>query len=96
MAADGTFDLDRLIAEHLDVTVGSTVIDQALAVLVDADIVDGERASAFVRVMAELLERISPAERARFRLVAETEGEIAAMRYLAEVADPTRLGGSGA
>ena len=93
--ADGTFDLDRLIAEHLDATTGSEVVDQALAVLIDADIPDDQRASAFVRVMSELLERISPAELARFRRTAQTEGEIAAMRYLAEVTEPGNLDRSG-
>ena len=92
--ADGTFDLDCLIAEYLDIN-GNEVVDQALAVLVDANISDDQRAGAFVRVMSELLERISPAELAQFRHTARTEGEIAAMRYLAEVTEPGNLDRSG-
>ncbi len=76
MARDGTFDLDRMIAEHLDSGDGTDAVDQAVAVLVDADIPPNQRATAFVGVMSELLSRLSADEFARFHDLAKEQGNL--------------------
>jgi hypothetical protein len=102
MMNDDTFNLDRLIAERLDDGSGepSEVLDQALAVLVDSAIPEDKRASSFVKVMSDLLARLSPNEFLHFRELAELKGQSAAMEYLGAITRPqqfidrTRLRGS--
>jgi len=86
----GGFDLDKTISIRLD---GETDSDtdthlQALAVLIDADLSDTERADAFAAVMATLLTRLTTDERERFRQIADDDGEVAAMSYLSAVTRP--------
>jgi hypothetical protein len=86
---DRAFDLDRLIAEHVDdKDEPSEVIEQAVAVLVDSSIPEDQRASAFVKVMSDLLSQLSIDEFSRFRTLAEVEGQAAAMSYLSSVTRP--------
>jgi hypothetical protein len=85
-----SFDLDETIATRLD---SDTEPDtdthlQALAILIDADLTDAERADAFAGVISTLLARLSPDEHERFRQIAEDEGELAAMSYLSAVTRP--------
>jgi len=84
------FDLDKAISTHLDSDTGSDGDThlQALAVLIDADLTDAERADAFAAVMATLLARLTTDERERFRQIANDEGEVAAMSYLSAVTRP--------
>ena len=86
----GGFDLDKVIAGRLD---GNTDPDadthlQALAVLIDADLSEEERAEAFGAVMAELLGELNADQRDRFKRIADQEGVVAAMSYLARVSRP--------
>ncbi len=86
------FDLDKAIAVRLD---GDTEPDadthlQALAVLVDADLSQEERAEAFGAVMAELLGELNADQRDRFTRIANQEGPVAAMTYVARVTRPVR------
>jgi len=86
----GGFDLDKTISTRLD---GETDSDaethlQALAVLIDADLSDTERADAFAAVMATLLAQLTTDERERFRQIADDDGEVAAMSYLSSVTRP--------
>ena len=87
---DGGFDLDKTISTRLG---GETDSDadthlQALAVLIDADLSDTERAAAFAAVMAALFAQLSTDERERFRQIADDDGEVAAMSYLSTVIWP--------
>lgn len=76
--------MDKVIAARLD-DAGGPDTDahlQALAVLIDADLSDAERADAFAAVMATLLARLSNDERERFGRIAAKDGEASAMSYL--------------
>lgn len=82
------FDLDETIRARLDGEPGGATHLQALAVLIDADLTEEDRAEAFEAVMAALLAQLSTDELDRFRHIAQDEGEIAAMSYLGAVTRP--------
>lgn len=87
---DSAFDLDRAVQARLDNgddQDGSTHL-QALAVLIDADLTDDQRAQAFQAVMTSLLAQLDPDELGQFQRVAAEQGEAAAMAYLAQLSAP--------
>ena len=92
VANNRPFDLDQLLAEHIgdERDEQSEVLDQAVAVLIDNAIPENERASAFVKVMSELLSKLTVEQFAHFRSLAESEGQAAAMTYLASATRSTQ------
>lgn len=81
-------DLERAIAARLGVDDASDTHLQALAVLIDANLTDADRAEAFGAVMLALLGLLSADQLYRFRQIAQDDGEAAAMSYLGSVTRP--------
>lgn len=85
-----SFDLDRKILARLgsDRPSGATretasAVDlQATAVLLDAELSESERLEAVGQLTVTLLGRLSVGQLGRFRLLAQEQGEAAAMSYL--------------
>lgn len=82
------FELDQAITARLDDEPASDAHLQALAVLIEADLTDSERADAFATVITALLARLSPCELRQFRDLAIRGGEATAMTYLARLTAP--------
>ena len=76
------FDLDRMVASRLDSLPSSDPHLQALAVLIDADLTEVDRAEAVRAMMQAFLANLTSEQRSRFAEIAEGEGEVAALSYL--------------
>ena len=84
----GECDLDRAIRARLGSEPDAETHAQALAILIDADLTEEDRANAFQTIMSSLLAQLSADELDRFRQIAHDDGEVAAMSYLGAVTRP--------
>ena len=85
-------EIDRLIEQRLqderDDGTTDSVVSQAFAVLIDADLTEEERALGIRVLMSAMLDRLSSDELERFTQIALNRGEHAALEYLLVVAEP--------
>ena len=89
------FDLSQRIDDRLDDEPASDAELQAVAVLIDADLDDSERAAAFGAMLSIMLSRLEPEQRERFGQIAESGGEAAALAYLQMVTQAADQGRGG-
>jgi len=82
------FDLDREIAARLGGESASDVELQAQAILIDAGLSDDQRSGILGRVLTTILASLSQSQLEQFLLLAQKEGEGAAMAYLGSVTRP--------
>lgn len=82
--------LDPEIEARLGETTDTETSLQALAVLIDADLTDTERAAAFEHALSAILTDLAPDEFMAFQRIAAEQGESDALRYLEQVTSSVR------